>query len=61
MSFISYKKDKLYINTKNKKSWSLAGDKLLTGSDDTKLNIYLPFENYEIAATIDTGIVDLRG
>ncbi|KAI8640122.1 WD40-repeat-containing domain protein [Parasitella parasitica] len=39
----------------NTLEWSSAGDKLLTGSDDTKLNIYLPFENYEIAATIDTG------
>ncbi|CEP09880.1 hypothetical protein [Parasitella parasitica] len=39
----------------NTLEWSSAGDKLLTGSDDTKLNIYLPYENYAIAATIDTG------
>ncbi|GAN03239.1 hypothetical protein MAM1_0036d02691 [Mucor ambiguus] len=39
----------------NTLDWSSAGDKLLTGSDDTKLNIYLPFENYELQTTIDTG------
>ncbi|OAC97683.1 hypothetical protein MUCCIDRAFT_116169 [Mucor lusitanicus CBS 277.49] len=39
----------------NTLDWSTAGDKLLTGSDDTKLNIYLPFENYELQTTIDTG------
>lgn len=36
-------------------SWSLGGDKLLSGSDDTKLNIYLPFENYKLSHSISTG------
>ncbi|KAK4518241.1 Transcription initiation factor TFIID subunit 9 [Mucor velutinosus] len=39
----------------NTLDWSSAGDKLLTGSDDTKLNVYLTFENYELQTTIDTG------
>ncbi|KAL9546673.1 hypothetical protein MBANPS3_006541 [Mucor bainieri] len=38
----------------NTLDWSSAGDKLLTGSDDTKLNIYLTFEDYELQTTIDT-------
>lgn len=36
-------------------SWSRAGDKLLSGSDDTKLNIYHPFENYKLSHSISTG------
>lgn len=31
------------------------GDKLLSGSDDTKLNIYKPFEDYKISTVINTG------
>ncbi|KAG2232336.1 hypothetical protein INT48_002285 [Thamnidium elegans] len=39
----------------NTLDWSLGGDKLLSGSDDKKLNIYKPFEDYKIATVINTG------
>ncbi|KAI9025756.1 WD40-repeat-containing domain protein [Phycomyces nitens] len=35
--------------------WSSRGDKLVSGSDDTKAIIWLPQENYRKACTIDTG------
>ncbi|KAI7907014.1 WD40-repeat-containing domain protein [Cokeromyces recurvatus] len=35
--------------------WSKDGDKLLTGSDDTKLNIYFTYEDYKLVHSINTG------
>ncbi|KAI9486355.1 MAG: WD40-repeat-containing domain protein [Benjaminiella poitrasii] len=35
--------------------WSKDGDKLLTGSDDTKLNIYLAYKDYKLEHSINTG------
>jgi hypothetical protein len=37
----------------------MTGDKLLTGSDDTKLNIYQTFEDYQLLEIIDTGNIDI--
>ncbi|KAI8352514.1 WD40-repeat-containing domain protein [Blakeslea trispora] len=39
----------------NTLDWSALGDLLLTGSDDTKLNIYSMHDDYKILNTIDTG------
>ncbi|KAI8997482.1 WD40-repeat-containing domain protein [Pilobolus umbonatus] len=39
----------------NTLEWSVKGDKLLTGSDDKKLNIYYTYEDYKMKASIDTG------
>ncbi|KAI8348017.1 WD40-repeat-containing domain protein [Choanephora cucurbitarum] len=39
----------------NTLDWSALGDLLLTGSDDTQLNIYSSYDNYKMLHTIDTG------
>ncbi|KAI8888723.1 WD40 repeat-like protein [Backusella circina FSU 941] len=39
----------------NTLDWSSQGDKLLTGSDDTYLCIYQPFDNYHLRSVITTG------
>ena len=36
-------------------SWSHGGDKLLSGSDDTMVRVWLPWENYRMAYAIETG------
>ena len=36
-------------------SWSRGGDKLLSGSDDKTLIMWLPFEGYEAKYKIITG------
>lgn len=41
-------------------SWSRAGDKLLSGSDDMSVRVWLPQDDYKLAYVFDTGAYPWR-
>ncbi|KAF7729424.1 hypothetical protein EC973_004403 [Apophysomyces ossiformis] len=50
-----YKELEAHQGCVNSLYWSRGGDKLLSGSDDFRLCVWMPFDNYRLAYTIETG------